>query len=73
VLFQGNARSALDGITFWNFTLPVMTIALFGMGYVARITRASMTEVMTQQYIRTARLKGVSFANIVLRTRSGTR
>jgi peptide/nickel transport system permease protein len=67
VLFQGNARSAIDGITFWNFALPVMTIALYGMGYIARITRASMTEVMTQQYIRTARLKGVSFANIVLR------
>ncbi len=67
VLFQGNARSALEQITFWNFALPVMTIALYGMGYVARITRASMTEVMTQQYIRTARLKGVSFPNIVLR------
>lgn len=67
VLFQGNARSALDKITFWNFTLPVMTIALYGMGYIARMTRASMTEVMTQQYIRTARLKGVSFASIVLR------
>ncbi len=67
VLFQGNARSALQQITFWNFALPVMTIALFGMGYIARITRASMTEVMTQQYIRTARLKGVSFPNIVLR------
>jgi peptide/nickel transport system permease protein len=67
VLFQGNARSALERITFWNFALPVMTVALYGMGYIARITRASMTEVMTQQYIRTARLKGVSFANIVLR------
>lgn len=67
VLFQGNARSALEKITFWNFALPVMTIALYGMGYIARITRASMTEVMTQQYIRTARLKGVSFPNIVLR------
>jgi peptide/nickel transport system permease protein len=67
VLFQGNARSALERITFWNFTLPVMTIALYGMGYIARITRASMTEVMTQQYIRTARLKGVSFPAIVVR------
>jgi peptide/nickel transport system permease protein len=67
VLFQGNARSALDGLTFWNFTLPVMTVALYGMGYIARITRASMTEVMTQQYIRTARLKGVSFSNIVIK------
>jgi len=67
VLFQGNARSALEDITFWNFTLPVLTIALYGMGYIARITRASMTEVMTQQYIRTARLKGVSFGAIVLK------
>jgi peptide/nickel transport system permease protein len=66
-LFNGNARSAADNITFWNFALPVMTVALYGMGYVARITRASMTEVMTQQYIRTARLKGVSFGAIVMR------
>ncbi|MCW1932980.1 ABC transporter permease [Pararhodobacter zhoushanensis] len=67
VLFQGNARSAIEGITLSNFTLPVLTVALYGMGYVARITRASMTEVMTQQYIRTARLKGVGFSSIVMR------
>ena len=66
-LFQGSSRSAMDAITFSNFTLPVMTIALYGMGYIARMTRASMAEVMTAQYIRTARLKGVSFRNIVLK------
>ncbi len=67
-LFLGSARSAMeDGITFWNFALPVTTIALYGMGYIARMTRASMAEVMTAQYIRTARLKGVSFRNIVLK------
>ncbi|MGG7644534.1 ABC transporter permease [Rhodovulum sp. YNF3179] len=65
--FTGSAKSAVDGITFENFTLPVATIALYGMGYIARMTRASMAEVMTAQYIRTARLKGVSFRNIVLR------
>ncbi len=65
--FNGSATSATDDITFVNFTLPVMTIALYGMGYIARMTRASMTEVMTAQYIRTARLKGVSFRNIVMR------
>jgi peptide/nickel transport system permease protein len=65
--FNGSATSAMEGITFANFTLPVMTIALYGMGYIARMTRASMTEVMTAQYIRTARLKGVSFGAIVLR------
>ena len=67
VLFQGNARSAVEGVTFSNFTLPVLTVALYGMGYIARITRASMTEVMTQQYIRTARLKGVKFSTIVMK------
>jgi peptide/nickel transport system permease protein len=66
-LFLGSARSAMTDITFWNFTLPVITIALYGMGYIARMTRASMAEVMTAQYIRTARLKGVSFRNIVLK------
>ena len=66
-LFLGTATSAMDQITFWNFTLPVLTIALYGVGYIARMTRASMTEVMTQQYIRTARLKGVGFRQVVLR------
>jgi len=64
---NGSATSAMDNITFTNFALPVLTIALYGMGYIARMTRASMTEVMTAQYIRTARLKGVSFRNIVLK------
>jgi len=65
--FKGTATSAMDDATFANFTLPVVTIALYGMGYIARMTRASMTEVMTAQYIRTARLKGVSFRNIVVK------
>ena len=65
--FKGSATSAMDNATLENFLLPVLTIALYGMGYIARMTRASMTEVMTAQYIRTARLKGVSFANIVLK------
>lgn len=53
--------------TFENFFLPVLTIALFGMGYIARMTRASMAEVMCAQYIRTARLKGVKFRDIVMK------
>ncbi len=65
--FKGTATSAMDDATFANFFLPVLTISLYGMGYVARMTRASMTEVMTAQYIRTARLKGISFTNIVLK------
>lgn len=65
--FKGTATAAMDDANFENFFLPVLTIALYGMGYIARMTRASMTEVMTAQYIRTARLKGVAFSQIVLR------
>jgi peptide/nickel transport system permease protein len=65
--FKGTATAAMDNATFENFLLPVITIALYGMGYIARMTRASMTEVMTAQYIRTARLKGVAFHTIVLK------
>ncbi|MEC9312201.1 MAG: ABC transporter permease [Pseudomonadota bacterium] len=66
-LFKGTATGAMENPTFENFLLPVLTIALYGMGYIARMTRASMTEVMTAQYIRTARLKGVSFPKIVMK------
>jgi len=65
--FKGTATSAMESANFENFFLPVLTIALYGMGYIARMTRASMTEVMTAQYIRTARLKGVKFSNIVIK------
>jgi len=65
---NGSAASATaQGITFYNFTLPVMTMAVYGIGYIARMTRASMVEVMTQQYIRTARLKGLSFSAVVMK------
>ena len=65
--FKGTATSAMEDANFGNFFLPVLTIALYGMGYIARMTRASMAEVMTAQYIRTARLKGVSFRDIVMK------
>ena len=66
-IFKGTATSAADNATFENFFLPVLTISLYGVGYIARMTRASMAEVMTAQYIRTARLKGVSFRKIVMK------
>ena len=66
-MLKGSAASAMNDITFVNFTLPVMALAIYGMGYIARMTRASMAEVMTAQYIRTARLKGVRFRDIVLK------
>lgn len=65
--FKGSATKAMTEPDLENFTLPVITMALYGMGYIARMTRASMAEEMKAQYIRTARLKGVSFRKIVLK------
>jgi peptide/nickel transport system permease protein len=65
---NGSAATATsEGVSFYNFTLPVMTLAIYGVGYIARMTRASMTEVMASQYIRTARLKGLSFRDVVMK------
>jgi peptide/nickel transport system permease protein len=65
---NGSAAAATEGhMSFYNFTLPVATVAIYNMGYVARMTRASMIEVMSAQYIRTARLKGLGFGAIVLK------
>ncbi len=65
--FKGTSATAMENVTFENFTLPVVALALYGLGYIARMTRASMAEVMQEQYIRTARLKGLSFFGVVLK------
>ena len=64
-LFKGVAKAG--NITLENFTLPVLTIVLYDIGYIARMTRASMVEVMGTLYIRTARLKGMPFISVVLK------
>ncbi len=47
--------------------LPVMTLTLIELGYVMRITRASMVEVMKAPYIRTAFLKGLPYRQVVMK------
>ena len=64
-LLKGVAKAG--NITLENFTLPVLTIVLYDIGYIARMTRASMVEVMSTLYIRTARLKGMPFMAVVLK------
>lgn len=50
-----------------QLVLPVMVLVLYDIGYVTRMTRASMAEVMTAPYIRTAVLKGIPFHRVILR------
>lgn len=47
--------------------LPVATLTLVEVGYVTRMTRASMIEVMNAPYIRTAHLKGLPYGRIVMK------
>jgi ABC-type dipeptide/oligopeptide/nickel transport system permease component len=43
----------------WHIVLPAATLAAYPMGLIARMTRATMLEVLSQDYIRTARAYGV--------------
>ena len=45
--------------------LPVVTLALYPMAYITRLTRSSMLDVLGQDYIRTARAKGVPGKRII--------
>ncbi len=47
--------------------LPVLTLTLIELGYVLRITRSSMVEVMKSPYIRTAFLKGLPYRQVVFK------
>jgi ABC-type dipeptide/oligopeptide/nickel transport system permease component len=50
-----------------SIVLPAVTLALFSVGLIARMTRSSMLEVLDQDYIRTAHAKGVPFRRVVFR------
>jgi len=47
--------------------LPASVLILYDIGYVARIVRGSMVEVMTQPYVRTAILKGLKYREVIAR------
>jgi peptide/nickel transport system permease protein len=56
------------GWPVWTqFVLPVTVVTLYDAGYLISMIRSSMVEVMRQPYIRTARLKGMLFRNVVMK------
>lgn len=54
-----------NGATSRGLILPIVTLALYPMAYITRLTRSSMLDVLGQDYIRTAKAKGVSRAKII--------
>lgn len=64
-------QSVFELLSSWDsakiLVLPVLTLTAIELGYVARMTRASMIEVMNSAYIRTAIIKGLPYRSVVLR------
>ena len=54
-----------NGSTSAGLVLPVITLSLYPMAYITRLTRSSMLDVLGQDYIRTARAKGVAKWKII--------
>ena len=54
-----------NGATPAGLVLPIITLALYPMAYITRLTRSSMLDVLGQDYIRTAKAKGVSGPRII--------
>jgi peptide/nickel transport system permease protein len=61
------ASTMTDGFRLRELILPILVLVLYDFGYVARMTRASMAEVMTTHYIRTAILKGLPYKQVILK------
>jgi oligopeptide transport system permease protein len=59
--------SRWNGFPSRNIILPVITLSGLYMAYIARLTRAGMLEVLRSDYIRTARAKGLSETQVVIR------
>lgn len=53
--------------TFAHVVLPATTLGILGAGWYARMVRSAMIDVLNQDYVRTARAKGLSSARIVFR------
>ncbi len=54
-----------NGETAQGLILPIITLALYPTAHITRLTRSSMLDVLGQDYIRTAKAKGVSGVKII--------
>jgi peptide/nickel transport system permease protein len=70
-LYLIDAALAGDGALWWaafkQLILPVVTMALFVLAPIARMTRASMLSVLSADFIRTARASGLSTTTVLIK------
>lgn len=65
VLNSGDSGDPIERLR--NLALPALNLGIIMMAYVVRVTRSSMLGVLGEDYIRTARAKGVRPAKLILR------
>jgi peptide/nickel transport system permease protein len=64
-LLSGNAKAAWDGIRY--IIMPAIALGTGMMGLVMRVTRSSVLEIMSEDYVRTARAKGLGESRVLWR------
>jgi peptide/nickel transport system permease protein len=64
-LITGNVKVFRDAV--WHWLLPCTAVGTIPLSIIARMTRSSMLEVLGQDYIRTARAKGLQERAVILR------
>ncbi|MEM4613556.1 MAG: ABC transporter permease [Ignisphaera sp.] len=65
----GRSYQGIDYVldVIYHLVLPVMTLAIFNLAYTTKITRGSVLEALTQDYIVTARSKGLPESRVIFR------
>lgn len=61
-LFPVSGRGGLE-----HLVLPAVTVSLTSVAFISRLTRASLLEVLSQDYVRTARAKGTASSIVVVK------
>jgi ABC-type dipeptide/oligopeptide/nickel transport system permease component len=64
-LFSGNFQAAWDGVK--HIIMPAIALGTNMMGIIMRVTRSAVLEVMHEDYVRTARAKGVTESTVLWR------
>ncbi len=68
-LLNGDAQLAFENLpnAIQHLIMPGITIAVFSLSRNARLVRSAMLEVLNQDYVRTARAKGLAESSVVIR------
>jgi peptide/nickel transport system permease protein len=64
-LLEGNLTAFWDAVR--HLIMPAMTLGMYSMAIITRMTRATMLETLNADYIRTARAKGISEVKVIVK------